>query len=283
MEASVESLTQELLAHGPWTALTGAGISAASGIPTYRDHEGRWLGGQPIQHQEFLNDEEKRRRYWCRSTLGWPRVAKATANPTHLALTTLQQAGLLNGVITQNVDRLHQRAGTDNVIDLHGRLDQVRCLACNTVFLRSVIQEWLEQHNALPHLGSATVRPDGDAELPSTFIDAFVVPKCSLCAGALMPNVVFFGGSVPTDITQAGFELIDASNGLLVIGTSLSVFSGLRFCRYAADQKKRLVILNQGPTRADALCQRKYESDSFTLLEICAAELMERSSEPTYA
>ncbi|MEK9990117.1 MAG: Sir2 family NAD-dependent protein deacetylase, partial [Halieaceae bacterium] len=148
MDVSVESLCGELLEHQPWTALTGAGISAASGIPTYRDHDGRWLGSEPIQHQEFLEDVEKRRRYWSRSVLGWPRVAEANCNDTHDALNQLQQAGLLTGVITQNVDRLHQQAGTANVIDLHGRLDRVRCLDCGALVARAAVQRWLEHHNA---------------------------------------------------------------------------------------------------------------------------------------
>jgi NAD-dependent SIR2 family protein deacetylase len=283
MDTLVESLTQELLAHRPWTALTGAGVSAASGIPTYRDHDGRWLGSEPIQHQEFLTDEAKRRRYWARSALGWPRVALATPNKTHNALTQLQRADLLSGVITQNVDRLHQRAGTDNVIDLHGRLDQVRCLECNTLFARSDIQDWLEQNNPLPDVNAVVVRPDGDADLPATYIESFAVPDCIACKGTLMPTVVFFGGSVPSVTTQACFDLIDATSGLIVIGTSLSVFSGLRFCRYATQHKKRVIILNQGPTRADALCDQKYESESFSLLEICATQLADSAVEPTYA
>lgn len=283
MNASVESLKQELLEHRPWTALTGAGISVASGIPTYRDHDGRWLGGQSIQHQEFIDNVQKRRRYWSRSVLGWPRVASAKFNETHAALTRLEQAQLLQGVITQNVDRLHQQAGTENVIDLHGRLDQVRCLDCNTLFARSSIQDWLEQHNVLPDIQSVMVKPDGDADLPATFADTFAIPSCNFCGGVLMPDVVFFGGTLARDTTQACFDLIDESNGLMVIGTSLSVFSGLRFCRYASEQKKRLVILNQGPTRADDLCQKKYRGGAFSLLATCAIELAALSTEQTHA
>ena len=283
MDVSVESLKQELLAHGPWAALTGAGVSAASGIPTYRDHDGRWLGSQPIQHQEFIEYEEKRRRYWSRSVLGWPRVARAIPNQTHGALTDLQQLNLLRGVITQNVDRLHQAAGTEHVIDLHGRLDQVRCLDCEATFARSSVQDWLEAHNTLPDTQSVTLRPDGDADLPDAFVDGFAVPTCDACGGILMPDVVFFGGTVASNVTQACFELIDAAYGLMVIGTSLSVFSGLRFCRYAAAEKKRLIILNQGPTRADALCHTKFEADAFSLLATCTDELAGRSTEKTYA
>jgi len=283
MDVSVESLKQELLAHGPWAALTGAGVSAASGIPTYRDHDGRWLGSQPIQHQEFIEHEEKRRRYWSRSVLGWPRVARAIPNQTHGALTDLQQLDLLRGVITQNVDRLHQAAGTERVIDLHGRLDKVRCLDCDATFARSSIQEWLEAHNTLPDTQSITLRPDGDADLPDAFVDGFAVPTCAACRGILMPDVVFFGGTVASNVTQACFDLIDAATGVMVIGTSLSVFSGLRFCRYAAAEKKRLIILNQGPTRADALCHTKFEADAFSLLTRCTDELVGRSTEQTYA
>jgi len=283
MDVSVESLCRELLEHQPWTALTGAGISAASGIPTYRDHNGRWLGSEPIQHQEFLEDTEKRRRYWSRSLLGWPRIADARCNDTHDALNQLQQAGVLNGVITQNVDRLHQQAGTANVIDLHGRLDRVRCLDCDARVARSSIQRWLEQHNTLPNISSVTVRPDGDADLPASFVEGFAIPDCINCGGVLMPDVVFFGGTVPSETTQACFDMIDSCSGLLVIGTSLSVFSGLRFCRYAAKQQKRLIVLNQGPTRADELCHIKYSDGAFAVLARCASELASRPAEQTHA
>ena len=170
MSESVDSLLTILESRRPWVALTGAGISSASGIPTYRDHKGTWLGSQPIQHDEFISDPSKRQRYWSRSALGWPRVSAAQPNESHAALVKLEQAGLLAGVITQNVDRLHQRAGSERVIDLHGRLDQVKCLDCGHVTSREAIQNQIESHNALPDTSSLTLRPDGDADLPAHYM-----------------------------------------------------------------------------------------------------------------
>ena len=152
MSETVESLKSVLWEGAPWVALTGAGISSASGIPTYRDHQGKWLGSNPIQHDEFIRDPAKRRRYWSRSALGWPRVARALPNATHEALSTLEAAGIISGVITQNVDRLHQASGARTVIDLHGRLDRARCLDCGGYESRAAIQERLETLNELPEV-----------------------------------------------------------------------------------------------------------------------------------
>ena len=280
MSNSVDSLTEILASKTPWVALTGAGVSEASGIPTYRDHSGNWLGSQPIQHDEFVTDETKRKRYWSRSVLGWPRVAAAQPNATHNTLAGLEQAGVLAGVITQNVDRLHQRAGSQRVIDLHGRLDQVRCLECAAVETRHSIQQWLETHNEIPQLEALTVRPDGDADLPDQFVSNFQSPDCQDCGGALMPEVVFFGGTVPSSTVEACYELIDASAGMIVLGSSLSVYSGLRFCRYTVSQSKPLVVLNQGQTRADDICQYKFDEAPFELLAQCTQRLRRTQQEP---
>ena len=279
MSESVESLHVLLEQHAPWVGLTGAGISSASGIPTYRDHDGRWLGSQPIQHQEFVEQTAKRQRYWARSILGWPRVHRALPNQTHDDLVALEAAGFMSGLITQNVDRLHQQAGAQNVIDLHGRLDQVRCLSCGHTETRSRVQDWLEKHNTLPALTSVTLLPDGDADLPAAFIDDFQSPHCDACGGVLMPDVVFFGGTVPPDRVQACYQMIDQARGLLVIGSSLSVYSGFRFCRYAIEQDKALVILNVGQTRADELCLRKFDNDPFSLLSHTVAQLDSKTPE----
>ena len=273
MSETVESLQVLLEKHAPWACLTGAGISSASGIPTYRDHHGRWLGSQPIQHQEFVEQATKRQRYWARSILGWPRVHRARPNQTHHDLVALETAGVVSGLITQNVDRLHQQAGAQHVIDLHGRLDRVRCLSCGHTETRARVQDWLEEHNALPALTSVTLLPDGDADLPAAFIDDFRSPHCHACEGILMPDVVFFGGTVPVDRVQACYQMIDQAEGLLVIGSSLSVYSGFRFCRYAVQQGKPLVILNAGQTRADELCVRKFDDHPFSLLSHYAANL----------
>ena len=282
MRESVDSLLAILGSHRPWVALTGAGISSASGIPTYRDHKGIWLGSHPIQHDEFTSDPLKRQRYWGRSALGWPRVSGAQPNESHTALVKLEQAGLLTGVITQNVDRLHQRAGSQHVIDLHGRLDQVKCLDCGHVTTREVIQNWIETHNELPNTSALTLRPDGDADLPGHYVANFKVPQCEECGGVVMPEVVFFGGRVPGPVVDECYQVVDAAEGMLVIGSSLSVYSGLRFCRYAVDQGKPLIILNQGQTRADDLCTHKFSSEPFTLMAECADAFLIQKQEPCH-
>jgi len=279
MSESVDSLRTILESRRPWVALTGAGISSASGIPTYRDHKGTWLGSQPIQHDEFISDSSKRQRYWSRSALGWPRVSAAQPNESHAALVKLEQAGLLAGVITQNVDRLHQRAGSQRVIDLHGRLDRVRCLDCSYVTSREAIQNWIESHNALPDTSTLTLRPDGDADLPAQYVSDFHIPQCRACGGVVMPEVVFFGGTVPSPVVDGCYQMIDAAEGMLVIGSSLSVYSGLRFCRYAVNQGKPLIILNQGQTRADGLCTHKFSHSPFTLVAQCADYFLSQEQE----
>ena len=279
MTESVDSLLAILGAHRPWVALTGAGISSASGIPTYRDHKGTWLGSQPIQHDEFISDPSKRERYWSRSALGWPRVGGAQPNESHAALVKLEQAGLLTGVITQNVDRLHQRAGSQSVVDLHGRLDRVKCLDCGQITSREAIQSWIKTHNELPNTGSLTLRPDGDADLPDHYVTDFKVPQCKKCGGVVMPEVVFFGGTVPGPVVDECYQMIDAAEGMLVVGSSLSVYSGLRFCRYAVDQGKPLIILNQGQTRADDLCTRKFSDTPFALMAECADAFLTKEQE----
>lgn len=282
MSETVESLKSVLWEGAPWVVLTGAGISKASGIPTYRDHQGKWLGSNPIQHDEFIQDAAKRRRYWSRSALGWPRVARALPNATHHALSTLETAGIVSGIITQNVDRLHQASGTASVIDLHGRLDRARCLECGQYESRVAIQERLERLNDLPDVSDTALRPDGDADLPETFIEQFTVPVCQHCNGTLMPDVVFFGGTVPKDRVDKCFELINSARGLIVIGSSLSVYSGYRFCRHAASQEKPLVILNEGKTRADSMSQYRFSDAPFTLLEKLAQHVTSIQQEPAH-
>lgn len=275
MSESVDLLMSILESRRPWAALTGAGVSEASGIPTYRDHHGNWLGSQPIQHAEFIESAEKRRRYWSRSALGWPRVERAKPNATHLNLAKLEQSGILSGVITQNVDRLHQRAGSTRVIDLHGRLDRARCLDCGHVEPRSNIQQWIGTNNDLTVADSLTIRPDGDADLPHSAIEHFSIPPCPTCNGTLMPAVVFFGGTVPQATVDSCYELIDSSEGMLVLGSSLSVYSGFRFCRYVAQQGKPLIILNQGETRADRLCEKRFSDAPFDVLEQCTNRMLD--------
>ncbi|MFN2327714.1 MAG: NAD-dependent protein deacetylase [Chromatocurvus sp.] len=270
MQTSIDSAQNELLdffeAHPRLAILTGAGISEGSGIPTYRDSEGNWLRNDPITHQEFTGCEQKRRRYWGRSLVGWPGVRDARPNAAHQTLATLEREERIELLITQNVDRLHQRAGSCNVVDLHGRLDRVICLACKAFSHRELMQQRLERHN--PHLRdlAVEVRPDGDADLSIEQVTSVVVPVCDACGGDLMPDVVFFGGSVPRERVAHCTDAIARADALLVIGSSLRVFSGYRFCRRAAEAGKPIAILNPGVTRADPLATLKLSHPAEMLL-----------------
>ena len=248
--------------HGRWAVLTGAGLSAASGIPTYRDDFGTWQRSRPIQHQEFIGDETARRRYWSRSLVGWRHVARSRPNEAHHALARLEAAGRVTTVITQNVDRLHQAAGHRRVIDLHGRLDRVRCLDCGAFSPREGLQGRMERdHPGLGQVDDAELRPDGDAEPASDLAAAFRVPACEACAGVLMPDVVFFGGQVPRPRVERARAAVARADGLMVVGSSLMVYSGFRFCREARELGKPLLIINRGRTRADDLATLKVEAD----------------------
>lgn len=252
--------------------LTGAGISASSGIPTYRDGDGQWLYSTPIQHRDFLEDPATRQRYWTRSWLGWPGVRDASPNAAHRALTTLEKSGAVELLVTQNVDRLHQRAGSSAVVDLHGRLDRVRCLSCSSYSPREAMQLRLLHSN--PHLASLTVdsasRPDGDMSLPDAMSRDTAVPACLDCAGILIPDVVFFGGTVPKERVERVNAAIAAADALLVVGSSLQVYSGFRFCRAAHAASKAVVLLNPGTTRADAIASLKLATPCEPLLEALA-------------
>lgn len=252
--------------------LTGAGISASSGIPTYRDARGQWLYSTPIQHRDFLLDPATRQRYWTRSWLGWPGVRDASPNPAHQALARLERAGAVELLVTQNVDRLHQRAGSGAVVDLHGRLDRVRCLSCGSYSPREEMQRRLLQIN--PHLAALAVdagsRPDGDMSLPDAMARDTAVPACLACTGTLIPDVVFFGGTVPKERVARVTAAVAAADALLVVGSSLQVYSGFRFCRAAHAAGKPLVLLNPGITRADAIASLKLATPCEPLLEALA-------------
>ena len=241
--------------------LTGAGCSTDSGIPDYRGPSGAWRSRQPIQFQPFRTQLAARQRYWARSMVGYPRMAEATPNGVHRALANLEARGLLGLLVTQNVDDLHRRAGQRQVLDLHGRLARVRCLDCGHRSSRAVLQRRLEALN--PSFAAQLTRPvvaapDGDAELEDEAVLAtFRVPPCLRCDGVLKPDVVFFGESVPgSRVAQVRSALKEAS-GLLVLGSSLAVFSGFRFCRDAAALGKPIFIATQGVTRGDGLAQTK--------------------------
>ena len=249
-----------------WVVLTGAGISADSGIPTYRDREGNWLGATPILHQEFLQSQSKRQRYWGRSMIGWPGVRSAVPNQHHHALVSFERAGRIEALITQNVDRLHQRAGSEQVIDLHGRLDRVRCLDCGAGYEREAIQKELLQLNPHNTEGPSAPRPDGDADLSDGLVARIRVPACVACGGLLMPDVVFFGGTIPKDRVIACERAMNAADAILVIGSSLQVYSGFRLCRQAVAQGKPLVIANEGITRADDIATLKISENALGLV-----------------
>ncbi|MEH6582483.1 MAG: NAD-dependent protein deacetylase [Halioglobus sp.] len=266
---AVESLEAFLASNPRIVVLTGAGISVASGIPTYRDREGIWRHSKPVQHQEFMTQPGRRQRYWARSMRGWPAVRDAQPTRAHSALANLEHCGQIDTVITQNVDRLHQRSGSKRVVDLHGRLDRVRCLDCEAMHCRDLIQKQLSLDNASFEEASAT-RPDGDADLPPELEVNFRVPDCNACGGTLMPDVVFFGGSVPKSRVETCIEAITRADALLSIGSSLQVFSGFRFCRLANELGKPVAIINPGKTRADEIAQLKIQVDCQKLLHTIA-------------
>lgn len=236
--------------------LTGAGVSTDSGIPDYRDGEGAWKRKQPVQHQDFMENRHIRQRYWGRSLIGWPVMRNATPNPAHYHIADLEQRNHATLVVTQNVDRLHQKAGTQAVSDLHGRADEVRCMSCEYRCTRDAMHERCADLN--PGFGHYRARtaPDGDADLEVDF-SGFRLADCPRCDGILKPDVVFFGDYVPRQRVLSARDALKESDGLLVIGSSLMVYSGFRFCRYAKDLEKPIATLNLGRTRAEELAHLK--------------------------
>jgi len=250
-DVDTETTLARLLAGRRIAVLTGAGISTESGIPDYRGPVTRARARNPIRFAEYASSEAGRQRYWARAMLGWPRFVAAQPNAAHHALATMERAGVVTGVITQNVDRLHHAAGSEQVIELHGCLHRVGCLGCDTVETRASIQQRLVDAN--PELASAEVEtaPDGDAELPPERTTGFRVVACEHCGGVLRPDVVFFGESVPQATVERAYALVEQAEALLVVGTSLAVFSGYRFVRRAHDRGLPIAIVNLGPTRGD--------------------------------
>jgi NAD-dependent SIR2 family protein deacetylase len=238
--------------------LSGAGISTDSGIPGYRDADGRWKRTPPVLLQDFLASEPVRQRYWARSMAGWPTVANARPNMAHDALVRLEAAGRLQRLVTQNVDGLHQRAGSSRVIELHGNLEAVACLGCGAMHSRAWIQRTLESLNPEFQAATATTAADGDADIERD-LDAFQVPHCSRCAGVLKPNVVFFGEGVPRERVDDAVASLKHADAMLVIGSSLVVYSGFRFCEWADTMGKPIAAVNLGRTRADHLLALKIE------------------------
>lgn len=239
--------------------ITGAGCSTDSGIPDYRDVTGGWKRPQPVTYQAFVGDVHTRQRYWARSLIGWQHFGSAKPNAAHHALVRLEQRGKLALLLTQNVDRLHQVAGSSNVIDLHGRLDRVRCLGCEERLARQDFQATLLAANPAWRRLDAVAAPDGDADLDGQDFSGFQVPPCPRCGGMLKPDVVFFGENVPRErVSDANFALENA-DAVLVVGSSLMVFSGYRFVSAAARAGIPIAAVNIGHTRADALITLKVE------------------------
>jgi NAD-dependent SIR2 family protein deacetylase len=256
----------ELVQAGDVFVLTGAGVSTESGIPDYRDDQGEWKHRPPIQYREFTASEARRQRYWARSMLGWPRMRSARPNPAHLALAEVQKQGLAPLLVTQNVDGLHQAAGAPEVVDLHGRIDQVVCLGCGERSSRERLQERLTELNPHWALRTALTAPDGDADPGEADLDTFRVAPCLTCEGVLKPDVVFFGEHVPAARVVRAFDALDSARTLLVVGSSLMVFSGYRFVRRATERKLAIAIVNRGRTRGDPLSTIKLEASAGELL-----------------
>jgi NAD-dependent SIR2 family protein deacetylase len=239
--------------------LTGAGCSTESGIPDYRDNQGGWKRKPPVMLQQFLSDDSTRARYWARSLIGWPQMQRARPNAAHLALARLQRAGRIQALVTQNVDGLHQAAGSEDVIDLHGRIDAVRCLGCERRTPRAALQDELLRLNSDWSSFAAAAAPDGDADLDGLDFSAFRAPVCGCCAGLLKPDVVFFGENVPPARVEHTFKQLQHTDAVLVVGSSLMVYSGLRFVQRAAEMGLPIAAINLGRTRADDLLQLKVE------------------------
>jgi NAD-dependent SIR2 family protein deacetylase len=241
-----------------FAVLTGAGISTDSGIPDYRG-EGA-PKNHPMSLNEFLSSEERRKRYWMGSHLGWQAFHAAQPNLGHMAVAQMERDGIANGVITQNVDGLHHEAGSLRVVDLHGRLDKVRCLQCGQSFARGAIAAKIERDNPAfsEIVNPSQVMPDGDVKVSSD-ID-FTIPQCDLCSGMLKPEVVFFGEFVPTSVFQMAAQMVDRAEALVVAGSSLVVNTGMRLVAQAQKRKKPVIVINRGPTKADQLATVRIEA-----------------------
>jgi NAD-dependent SIR2 family protein deacetylase len=269
----IDKLARFLQRHRNVLALTGAGMSTASGIPDYRDKDGVRRGRAPVQGPEFRRSDAVRRRYWARSMVGYPTLAQAAPNAGHHALAALEQGGALGAVITQNVDGLHQRAGSQKLIELHGNIHGVVCLDCRTQYARGTIQAQLLRENPQLAGSNAQPLPDGDAQLEPEALEHFSVPQCGNCGGVLQPDVVFFGDTIPRERTELALRTMAEADALLVVGSSLMVFSGYRFCKLAAETGKPIAAINAGVTRADALLSLKLALSAETALPQLAQRL----------
>ena len=264
--AADDRLRTWLARHRRVFALTGAGCSTASGIPDYRDDDGEWKRRPPVMIQAFRTSDAVYRRYWARAFAGWPRFTSAAPGDAHRAFAVWESAGTLLQLVTQNVDRLHQRAGSRAVIDLHGRLDVVVCLGCRARIDRATLQTAIAADN--PGWNAEAVSaPDGDADIADALIESFVPPHCDRCGGLLKPDVVFFGENVPADRYAQARDALSRADALLVAGSSLMVYSGFRFVAQAHEAGIPIAIVNRGRTRADDLADLKIADDVGSVLQ----------------
>ena len=267
----------ELLDLGGVVVLSGAGMSTESGIPDYRGPTGALRRYAPMTFQAFVGDAQARHRYWARSYLGWRQIAGARPNAGHDAVTTLQAAGAISGIITQNVDGLHQAAGAHEVIELHGGLDRTICLTCGDRTIRVAIDSALREANPTFDARVRAINPDGDAELSDGDLDRFVMITCAVCRqGPLKPDVVFFGETVPRERVERCYQLIDRAKALLVLGSSLTVMSGYRFVVRATKLQIPVAIVNQGSTRADGCASIRVDAPLGAVLPALTAGYLRR-------
>ena len=234
----MSGLREFIQRHPRLAVITGAGVSTSSGIPDYRDEHGEWKRARPVEFRPFMTEPRVRQRYWARSTVGWPIIGRAQPNAAHRALAQLEARGAVQILITQNVDGLHSTAGSRNVIDLHGRIDAVRCMQCGHTLPRAELQRQLLADNPAWAQIEGRVAPDGDVDVDGNDYGEFIVPGCPQCGGILKPDVVFFGESVPRERVDRAFDGISKADALLVVGTSLMVYSGYRFAEAAAAARK---------------------------------------------
>ncbi|GIF76973.1 NAD-dependent protein deacetylase [Asanoa siamensis] len=273
------SALRDLVAEGGVAVLSGAGLSTESGIPDYRGPTGAARTYAPMTYQTFTRDAAARRRYWARSHVGWQVIGRAAPNAGHQAVAALQRAGLVDAVLTQNVDGLHQAAGARDVVELHGNIDRVVCLGCGQTTPRGDLDQRLRAANPTFAALAAAVNPDGDADLDDAAVAVFRPVDCARCrSGVLKPDVVFFGESVPPERVDRCFAAVGAARLLLVLGSSLTVMSGRRFVLRAAKLGIPVAIVNQGPTRGDAYATIKVDAPLGTALQALAHSL--RSSVP---
>jgi NAD-dependent SIR2 family protein deacetylase len=267
----MSALRDFIHAHPRLAVLTGAGVSTSSGIPDYRDERGEWKRTRPVEFRPFMTDARVRQRYWSRSTVGWPIIARAAPNGAHRALARLESLGLVRSLITQNVDGLHSTAGSRNVIDLHGKLELVRCMQCAAMMARAELQQRLLAGNPAWAQMEGRVAPDGDVDIENLDDSGFIVPDCPHCGGILKPDVVFFGENVPPERVARAFEGVAHADALLVVGSSLMVYSGYRFAEAAAQAGKPIAAVNLGRTRADHLLTLKVAEPCDQALDMLGA------------